>query len=114
MIFLGMGMNGGNLSYNHSIEIRDVFSGDLVRELEGHLEGVSFMAYSPDGLTLASGAWDSTIKLWDIKSGRLMRDVNPGIGTISSAAFSPNGQMLAFVSGNRVLKMWGVPEQIRK
>jgi WD domain, G-beta repeat len=35
-----------------------------------HDEGVTSVAYSPDGKTLASGSLDQTIKLWDVATGK--------------------------------------------
>jgi WD40 repeat protein len=39
-------------------------SGELKATLEGHTDSVDSVAFSPDGLTLASGSYDNTIKLW--------------------------------------------------
>ncbi|KAA8642420.1 uncharacterized protein ATNIH1004_011364 [Aspergillus tanneri] len=40
-----------------------------IQTLEGHLDLVYSVAFSPDGLTLASGSRDRTIKLWDTTTG---------------------------------------------
>ena len=34
--------------------------------LEGHTGYVQFVAFSPDGTTLASGSYDGTVLLWDM------------------------------------------------
>ena len=36
--------------------------------LWGHRDNVTSVAFSPDGLTLASGSWDDTILLWELPS----------------------------------------------
>ncbi|MGO9234108.1 MAG: WD40 repeat domain-containing protein [Methylocella sp.] len=41
-------------------------SGQLLRTLTGHTNFVESVAFSPDGRTLASGAYDNAIELWDV------------------------------------------------
>ena len=38
-------------------------TGALVRTLEGHTSFVFSVAYSPDGVFIVSGSWDTTIKV---------------------------------------------------
>ena len=37
--------------------------------LEGHIDFVNSVAFSPDGQRIASGSNDETIKIWDAASG---------------------------------------------
>ena len=66
--------------------------------LEGHRSRVSSLAFSPDGLRLASGSYDNTVKLWEVSSGK---EINSLLGHkfwVTSVVFSPDGSRLYFSS----------------
>jgi COMPASS component SWD3 len=44
------------------------FSGELIRNLNGHTKGLSDIAWSPDSVYLATASDDHTIRIWDVDS----------------------------------------------
>lgn len=65
-------------------------------ELDGHASTVTALAYSPDGLTLASGGLDGRVKLWDPVAGRERLACVPlRGGAVSSVSFSGDGRLVA-------------------
>ena len=61
----------GHLSsgtWSGEIRVWDAETGEHIKTLTGHTGGVSSVAFSPDGKTLASGRTDGTILLWDLSS----------------------------------------------
>ncbi len=65
-----------------------------LRTLEGHLDRVGCIAFSPDGKTLASGSDDKTIKLWNVRTGRLLHTLSGHLEAVTHLSFSPDGQII--------------------
>ena len=50
------------------------------------------VAFSPDGMTLASAGQDSTVRLWDVETGQEKFSILKGhTHRVYSVAFSPDG-----------------------
>lgn len=64
------------------------------------------IAFSPDGLTLATGWRDGTIWLLDIRSGQMVRTMQAGT-ILWDIAFTPDGRLLAAKTGNDI-EFWDV------
>jgi WD40 repeat protein/uncharacterized caspase-like protein len=73
----------------------------------GHIGAVLSVAFSPDGMVLASGGDDHSIKLWEVETGRKLRTLTGHPGSVSSVAFSPDGKVLAS-GGSKTIKLWEV------
>lgn len=75
---------------------------------DGSKDSVSALAFSPDGMTLASSG-RSPIKVWDAASGRLLFDI--GVPDLTAGlAFDATGRRLAFCNGPSAINSVGVWE----
>ena len=59
------------------------------------------IAFSPDGIRIASASNDGTVKLWESATGREVFTLRGHTSGVISLAFSPDGQHLATGSAGR-------------
>lgn len=70
-------------------------------------EGVSALAFSPDGKILAAaGCEDGRISLWDVLTGRMIRVLTQKSYRIQSLAFSSDGKYLAVGDDDAAIHLW--------
>lgn len=94
-------------SADGTIKIWDAITGKHMRTLEGHLAGISTVAWSPDSNTIASGSDDKAIRLWHRATGKPYPA--PLLGHhnyVYSLAFSPKGNMLVSGSYDEAVFLW--------
>lgn len=99
-------------NYEDVVQLWDVPTAEHRAALKGHAGvtaegrpgGVTAVAFSPDGRTLASSSRDGTIRLWDVATGE--HDailVGPEVLTL---AFSPDGRTLASGDKGNRIHLW--------
>jgi serine/threonine protein kinase/Tol biopolymer transport system component len=95
----------------YAIKLWDAHTGVLQRTLNEILNepkgSVLALAFSPDGMTLASGSCDPNsgkIRLWDAQTGALKKAFIADKNCVIAVAFSPDGTILA--TGGKNVKLW--------
>ena len=100
------GQRLASASYDKTVKVWDVATGQESLTLKGHTSGVRSVAFSPDGQQLASASGDKTVKVWDAATGRESLKLKRYTSFVVSVAFSPDGQRLASASSDGTVKVW--------
>ena len=96
---------------DHTIRLWNPDSGELVATLSGHTAEIRGLAFSPDGLLLASVGGkkgskntDWTARVWDVAARQSLHVLTGHTGAVRTVAFSPDGKTLAV--GGAGIKLW--------
>lgn len=88
-------------SIGADIHLWQVAPRQQVATLTGHTLQIEFLAFSPDGKTLASGSDDRTARLWDLGSKTCTAILSGHPTSVMWVGFSPDGKVLAARNGSR-------------
>jgi WD40 repeat protein len=81
-------------------------------ELKGHTGTVFGIAYSRDGLRIASASFDGTARVWNSDGSgqplvfRHSGTSVEGIASVFGVAFSPDGRRLATTAADKKVRVW--------
>lgn len=91
---------------DRTIRLWNINSGSVQRSFVGHDSGVTALAFSPDGRSLASGSADNTVRIWNVASGE-QGPVLTGVEQwVLSVAWSPDGRLIAAGGGDGAVRLW--------
>jgi WD40 repeat protein len=67
---------------------------------------VDGLAFSPDGLPLATGGLDRSVKLWEVATGREVASYRGHQAPVFSVSYSSSGLLLASAGQDAVVTLW--------
>ncbi|KAF8833617.1 WD40 repeat-like protein [Paxillus ammoniavirescens] len=89
-----------------TITIWNATTYEKVVELEGHTDTVTWLAFSPDSVRVASGSRDGTVVVWSATTGeQLVGPLGGHAGWVWCVAFSPDGNKIASSDWD-VIQIW--------
>jgi WD40 repeat protein/serine/threonine protein kinase len=100
------GQRIASASWDKTVKLWDVATGQETATLKGHTNKVTSVAFSPDGRRIASASDDGTLKLWDAATGQETATLKGHTSLVTSVAFSPDGQRIASASYDETVKLW--------
>ncbi|MBE9228739.1 TIR domain-containing protein [Phormidium sp. LEGE 05292] len=80
-------------------------------QLEGHIDSVQAVAWSPDGELIATASEDRTTKIWH-RNGTLVATLQGHKGTIWAVDWSLDGKLIATASDDNTVKIWNRKGQL--
>lgn len=82
--------------------------------LQGHQKPVNHVTFSPDGLYIASVAFDNHVKLWSARDGKFIATLRGHVADVYQCCFSPDSRLLVSASKDTTIKVWDVGKGVLK
>jgi WD40 repeat protein/serine/threonine protein kinase len=99
---------------DHRLQVVDLASGKTSFDIrEAHSEGISSVAWSPNGSVIASGSGYSggAIRLWDAASGKPFGALEGHTSWICELIFSADSRWLYSASADQTVRVWDVGQR---
>jgi WD40 repeat protein len=88
----------------------DIATGEPVLALEGHRGGITDVAWSPDGSSIASASYDGTTRIFDASTGGLRFAFQAGGGHVYDLDWSPDATRLVTGDSDGAARVWRLTE----
>ncbi len=86
----------------------DATTGQRLRRIVGHEDGVTALAASPDGRWIVSASADLTIRVWAADTGEELRAIHTGSHDVRSLGLSPDGRWVVSGGSDEPVRVWDV------
>jgi WD40 repeat protein len=93
-------------SYDKTIKLWDLETGDLKYTLKGHSNWVNSVFVSRDNRHIVSGSKDRTIRVWELETGELKYTQAEHSGFINSVFVSSDNRYIVSGSEDKTIKVW--------
>jgi WD40 repeat protein/tRNA A-37 threonylcarbamoyl transferase component Bud32 len=97
--------DGMKLGAESTVRVWDVATRKPLHALQ-YAGRIMAVAFSPDGMKLATASEDKTARLWDVATGQPVGDALQHEANVVVAAFSPDGAKLATGSWDKTARLW--------
>jgi F-box/WD-40 domain protein MET30 len=94
-------------SYDSTIKIWDIDTGEEIKTLRGHTSGIRALQF--DDTKLISGSLDKTVKVWNWRTGECLSTFEKHLDGVVTLHF--DGNILASGSIDKTIKIWDFEEK---
>ncbi len=113
VVFSPSGESLAVLDETQEVKLLDPATGGILKKLAGHQGAINSVAFSKDGRTIITGAWDNTIRMWDAAPHppqKTSQSLPAGLRLTSQRShmysLSPDGRHLLTVFTNNTFSIW--------
>lgn len=95
-------------SYDGTVSLWNVSTGECVRAFEGHSRCVVSVFLSMDGQQALSGSYDGKVRLWDVLTGRQLQNFEGTGDSVTSVFLSRDGSRALSGGYDKKVRLWDV------
>jgi WD40 repeat protein len=106
-----VGRRAISASWDKTLKIWDLETGQVLRTLEGHTDAVEAVAVYADKRRAISASRDSTLKIWDMESGKELRTIEGHADHVGAVAIFADGRRVTIASPYETLNIWDLESE---
>ena len=104
--FSGDGRKAVSGSWDKTVRLWDVETGNQLARLEGNTATIRAVAINKEGNQVAAGGFDKVVRLWNVDSEMLVHSMTGHKNAVTGLAFSLSAKRLVSGSQDRTVFLW--------